>query len=85
MTDFCFFLHFPQAFVYVGLYGYTFVEAASNVMTLFRVRGWTAIITDYMVDRVIVLVSFGNGVIVGGFAALISYALGLDIEEIAFL
>jgi len=69
----------------VGLYGYTFVEAASNVMTLFRVRGWTAIITDYMVDRVIVLVSFGNGVIVGGFAALISYALGLDIEEIAFL
>ncbi len=54
-------------------------------MTLFRVRGWTAIITDYMVDRVIVLVSFGNGVVVGGFAALISYSLGLDIEEVAFL
>lgn len=71
--------------MYVGLYGYTFMEAANNVMTLFKVRGWTAIITDYIVDRVLGLVSFGIGILVGGVAALLSYALGLDFEEPAFL
>ena len=75
-----------SAFVYVGLYGYTFIESANNVMTLFKLRGWTAIITDYIIDRVLTLVSFLIGVAVGAFAALISYALGLlALEEDAFL
>ena len=46
-------------------------------MTLFKNRGWTAIITDYMVDRVIGLVSFGIGIIVGGIAALVSFSMNL--------
>ena len=55
-------------------------------MTLFKLRGWTAIITDYIIDRVLTLVSFLIGVAVGAFAALISYALGLlALEEDAFL
>ena len=54
-------------------------------MTLFKARGWTAIITDFMVDRVILLVSFCVGAIVGGIAALISYSLGMNVEEVAFL
>mmetsp|Transcript_9477 Transcript_9477/g.17835 ORF Transcript_9477/g.17835 Transcript_9477/m.17835 type:complete len:544 (-) Transcript_9477:251-1882(-) len=72
------------AFVYVGLYGYNFVEAAKNVMTLFKARGWTAIITDYMVDRVLLMISFGNGLLSGGLAAGISYMLQLNLEGIAF-
>lgn len=72
------------AFVYIGLYGYNFVESAKNVMILFRARGWTAIVTDYIVDRVLTLVSSLIGVAVGAFAALISYAVGLDLEEFAF-
>lgn len=72
------------AFVYVGLYGYSFVEAAKNVMTLFKARGWTAIITDYMVDRVLLMISFGNGLLSGALAAGISYTLQLNLEGIAF-
>ncbi len=61
------------------------MEAASNVMTLFKARGWTVIITDYMIDRVLDLVSFGIGVLIGGVAALVSYLMKLDIEELSFL
>ena len=28
------------AFVYVGLYGYSFIDSGKNVMTLFKTRGW---------------------------------------------
>jgi len=72
------------AFVYVGLYGYTFIDAAKNVITLFKSRGWTAIITDYMVDRVLLMISCGNGLIVGGIGALVSYLFNLNLEGIAF-
>jgi hypothetical protein len=53
------------AFVYVGLYGYSFIEAGKNVMTLFRTRGWTSIIADMLVDTVLLMVSLGVGVLTG--------------------
>lgn len=65
------------AYVYVGLYGYTFVEAANNVMTLFRARGWDAIITDNLVETVLFLVSIGTGLVTGAIAALLSWILDL--------
>lgn len=34
------------AFVFVGLYGYNFLESGKNVINLFKTRGWTTIITD---------------------------------------
>ncbi len=72
------------AFVYVGIYGYGFVDAARNVITLFKARGWTAIITDYLVDRVLAMISFGVGLITGGFAALIAYSFNLQVAGAAF-
>ena len=53
------------AFVFVGLYGYSFMEAGMNVMGLFRSRGWTTIITDMLVDTVLLMVSLGVGVLTG--------------------
>jgi hypothetical protein len=53
------------AFVYVGIYGYSFLEAGSNVMTLFKSRGWTAIIADVLVDTVLFMVSVGVGILTG--------------------
>lgn len=50
------------AFVYVGLYGYSYLEAGRNVITLFQNRGWEAIIADDLVGNTMFLVS----VIVGG-------------------
>mmetsp|Transcript_1973 Transcript_1973/g.4265 ORF Transcript_1973/g.4265 Transcript_1973/m.4265 type:complete len:507 (-) Transcript_1973:555-2075(-) len=53
------------AYVYVGLYGYSFLEAGKNVLTLFESRGWTTIITDDLVEKALFLMNFGVGVLTG--------------------
>lgn len=60
------------AFVYVGLYGYSYCEAGKNVITLFQNRGWEAIIADDLVGNTMFLVS----VIVGG----VTGCVGLIVE-----
>jgi hypothetical protein len=53
------------AFVYVGLYGMSYLEAGHSVVTLFEHRGWTAIITDDLADNVLFMVSLGIGFATG--------------------
>mmetsp|Transcript_11498 Transcript_11498/g.33882 ORF Transcript_11498/g.33882 Transcript_11498/m.33882 type:complete len:533 (-) Transcript_11498:189-1787(-) len=65
------------AFCYVGLYGYTFIEAGRNVMALFKSRGWTTIITDDLIHKVLLMVSVGIGLITGLISVMISNARGL--------
>mmetsp|Transcript_21216 Transcript_21216/g.27400 ORF Transcript_21216/g.27400 Transcript_21216/m.27400 type:complete len:502 (-) Transcript_21216:1243-2748(-) len=60
------------AFVYVGLYGFSFMDAGKNAMQLFISRGWTAIITDTMLDTVLFMVSLGVALIIG----VLSMAIG---------
>lgn len=60
------------AFIYVGLYGYGYVEAGKNVMTLFRQRGWDLVIVDDLVDNCLGLVALTLGCFMG--------AVGLGIE-----
>lgn len=55
------------AFIYVGLYGYSYLEAGKNVITLFRNRGWDAIIADDLIGNVLLLVS----IIVGGITGVV--------------
>jgi len=69
------------AFVYVGLYGFTFIEAGKNVIQLFKSRGWTTIITDNLIDNVLFMVSIGVGLITGTISLLIAKLQGLDAEE----
>jgi hypothetical protein len=66
------------AFVYVGLYGYTFMEAGMNVMKLFRSRGWTAIIADMLVDTVLLMVSLGVGLLTGVVGLVVGSMLNQD-------
>uniref|UniRef100_A0A7S2A6J5 Choline transporter-like protein n=1 Tax=Trieres chinensis TaxID=1514140 RepID=A0A7S2A6J5_TRICV len=61
------------AFIYVGLYGYSYVEAGKNVMTLFKERGWTAIISDNLVNRMLALVSFAIGLISAFVCVLVGF------------
>jgi len=65
------------AYVYVGLYGYGFVEASVNVLSLFQARGWSSIIADYLVDTVLLMVSICVGVITG----IIGAVLGSFMEQ----
>jgi hypothetical protein len=64
------------AFIYVGLYGYTFVEAGKNVLSLFRHRGWTTLISDSLVSRVLGMMAFCIGLINALVAAILT--LGTD-------
>jgi hypothetical protein len=60
------------AFIYVGLYGYSYIEAGKNVITLFKNRGWEAIIADDLVGNVFFILSL----CVGGLCAAVGYGLG---------
>jgi len=53
------------AYVYVGVYGYSYLEAAKGVTDLFQSRGWTTIVTDDLVSNALSLVILVDGLITG--------------------
>ena len=66
-----------RAYVFVGLYGYTFLEAGKNVITLFKTRGWTTIITDNLAQSVLSMLSAAVGLLTGLVAMAIAYGRGM--------
>lgn len=66
------------AYIYVGLYGYGFVEASINVLNLFKSRGWTAIIADTLVDTVLMMLSFCVGLLTGLIGLIVASAMQQD-------
>ncbi|KAF4041230.1 Calponin homology domain-containing proteinoline transpo [Phytophthora infestans] len=60
------------AYVYVGIYGYSFMKAGSAVSQLFHQRGFTGLINDDLVRIVIRLTAIGVGLVCAGFGALIA-------------
>lgn len=65
------------AFVFVGLYGYPFVESGRNVLNLFRTRGWTTIITDNLAQGALRMVAVAVGLMTGLVALGVSTARGM--------
>mmetsp|Transcript_22620 Transcript_22620/g.48686 ORF Transcript_22620/g.48686 Transcript_22620/m.48686 type:complete len:575 (+) Transcript_22620:176-1900(+) len=65
------------AFVFVGLYGYTFIEAGKNVINLFKTRGWTTIITDSLAQSVLSMLSVAVGLITGLVTLAIAHVEGM--------
>lgn len=57
------------AYVFVGIYGYSYLESGRKVIELFRARGWTSIITNSLVGFVLAFSMFTIA-IVTGFTAL---------------
>mmetsp|Transcript_4365 Transcript_4365/g.6522 ORF Transcript_4365/g.6522 Transcript_4365/m.6522 type:complete len:485 (-) Transcript_4365:41-1495(-) len=53
------------AYIYVGMYGYSYLEAGKNVMTLFRAKGWDIIIADDLVSNTLSLFALIGGGLVG--------------------
>lgn len=53
------------AYIYVGLYGYSYIEAGKSVMQLFKDRGFEAIIADDLVCNTLFLVSLIVGLLTG--------------------
>lgn len=63
------------AYIYVGLYGYSYIEAGKNVIRLFQSRGWETIIADDLVGGVLNMVSFMGGLC----TAVVGYVLYNDV------
>merc|ERR1719276_712456 len=53
------------AFVYVGLYGYGYVDAGKKVISLFKTRGWSTIIADNLINRLLGIMSFTIALLTG--------------------
>merc|ERR1712211_94211 len=59
------------AYVYVGIYGYKYMEAGKNVMDLFKARGWEVVIADDLVGNTIFLVALITSLLMGGVGILV--------------
>mmetsp|Transcript_481 Transcript_481/g.783 ORF Transcript_481/g.783 Transcript_481/m.783 type:complete len:546 (+) Transcript_481:129-1766(+) len=64
------------AFVYVGLYGYTYVTAGKTVASLFWQNGWSTFVSDRLVYRVLGLAKVGIALLSGALTMAIQTALG---------
>jgi len=60
------------AYVYVGLYGYSYLDAGKNVIGLFQNKGWSVIVADDLTDNVLFMVNVGIGLITGLIGLVIS-------------
>lgn len=62
------------AYTFVGLYGYSFLEAGSAVSDLFNTRGWTAVVSDCSVGVCLLMmntfVSFTTSILCLGIATI---------------
>jgi hypothetical protein len=59
------------AFVYVALYGKSYLESGKEVFNLFKNRGWEAIIADDLIGNALFLVSLIVGGVMGGIAVVL--------------
>jgi len=66
------------AYIYVGVYGYSYCEAGKNVMQLFRDRGWDVIIADDLVGNALFLVSIIIGLITGCVGMILAKTKSFD-------
>lgn len=58
--------YFSQwAYVFVGIYGHSYLESGKAVMDLFRNRGWMALITDRLIFFVLGVGIFESGLVTG--------------------
>eukprot|EP00587_Corethron_hystrix_P016570 CAMPEP_0113299484 /NCGR_PEP_ID=MMETSP0010_2-20120614/1501_1 /TAXON_ID=216773 ORGANISM="Corethron hystrix, Strain 308" /NCGR_SAMPLE_ID=MMETSP0010_2 /ASSEMBLY_ACC=CAM_ASM_000155 /LENGTH=173 /DNA_ID=CAMNT_0000152729 /DNA_START=1124 /DNA_END=1645 /DNA_ORIENTATION=- /assembly_acc=CAM_ASM_000155 len=64
------------AYVYVGLYGYSFIESGKNVLGLFKSRGWNTIVTDNLVESALFFVNVGIGLLTGCIGFILESSFG---------
>lgn len=53
------------AYVYVGLYGFSYLEAGRNVIEMFQAKGFTAVITDNLGESALFMLNMAIGLLTG--------------------
>lgn len=64
-----------SALFYISLIGYSYLESGRRVMELFRIRGFTAIITDNLVGYVLGFTTFTVAILTGAAGIVIEVIL----------
>jgi len=80
------------AYVYVGLYGFPYLEAGKNVLQLFENKRWSVIITDNLCENCLFIVSIGIGMMSGVMGVIMASmnpssvaAFGVEVVTSGFL
>jgi Plasma-membrane choline transporter len=63
------------AYVFVGIYGFSYLESGRRVIELFRVRGWTTIVNNSLVSYVLGFTTVLVGICTGAVALLLEYVV----------
>lgn len=69
------------AYVFVGIYGFSYLDSGRRVVELFRARGWTSILTDTLVGYVLGVVTFTTGILTGLAALSIEYHVTSNMHD----
>eukprot|EP00804_Cyclotella_cryptica_P030708 CCRYP_009124-RB/>CCRYP_009124-RB protein AED:0.05 eAED:0.05 QI:233/1/1/1/1/1/4/588/512 len=64
------------AYIYVGLYGYSYIDAGKRVANLFKTRGWQTIIADNLVNRLLGIISLTIGLLTGVCTLFAAFVVG---------
>lgn len=70
------------AFTYIGLYNYSFSDAAGHATELFEKRGWTTIVSDDLVPNILLITSFVLGGLTGCFGHILEWINLLQISSL---
>ena len=70
------------AFVYVGIYGDSFIRSGKAVMTLFKDRGVTTIVNDNLIQSTLSFLALMVGCIMAGAGAIIPSISGTAFDEL---
>ncbi|GKY94434.1 hypothetical protein MPSEU_000409300 [Mayamaea pseudoterrestris] len=70
------------AFTYIGMYNYSFSEAAHRAHELFEKRGWSLIVSDDLVPNLLLMTSLVLGGLTGCFAGLLEWVDVLQISSL---
>jgi len=66
------------AYTYVGIYGYSFVEAGDRAHRLFQAREWQQVVNDNLIHFVFLMVSIGISGFTGTFGVLLEEVDGFE-------
>lgn len=68
------------AFVFCGIYGYSYLQSGKMVIELFRARGWETIVTDDLIGYVLAFTTFSVGLCTGLFSLCLERLIDSMIE-----
>jgi hypothetical protein len=73
------------AYIYIGLYGYDFVDAGGNALMLFESKGWKNVIVDDLCDNVLAMTNITIGLATGCVGMLMASVYEVKIEEMGYM